>query len=286
MAKTWIEISLISARGLRRTSSLWKLQWFAVGWIDPDNKYCTKIDASGTGNPVWNTKFTTAIDHPKDGSGFQDLVLHVEVRSWEPIFLGERLQGTTTVVLKEFLEKYNAGECDEISKPVEEIGSFQLRKRNSNKCRGFVDVSIRVSEEREERAGSSTSGGHQDFGLIDSSGGISLNIGPAPSQNQPFFGGQNHPTTGGATYPPPPTQPPNVEYRPSMTMSPFPPRTEINSQLSYASMASSVSPPGRTGPGFGIGLGAGALAAGAVIFGDDFLSGFSHPGDLRSARLN
>lgn len=74
-----------------------------------------------------------------------------------------------------------------------------------------------------------------------------------------------------------------------MPMSPFPPRTEINSQLSYASMASSVSPQGQsrgTGPGIGTGLGAGALAAGAVIFGDDFLSGFSNPGDLRSARLN
>ncbi|KZV51918.1 hypothetical protein F511_09182 [Dorcoceras hygrometricum] len=226
MAKTWIEISLLSARGLRRTSSLWKLQWFAVGWIDPDNKYCTKIDATGTGNPVWKTKFATAIDHSKDVSGFQDLVLHVEVRSLEPIFLRERLQGTTTVVLKEFLKKYNVGESDEISKPVEETGSFQLRKRNSNKCRGFVDVSIRVSQEREEHAGSSTSGGHQDFALIDSSGGINLNSGPAPSQNHPSFGRQNHPTADGSTYPPPPTQPPNVGHAP---ITPFLPRTEVNS---------------------------------------------------------
>ncbi|XP_073131191.1 uncharacterized protein [Henckelia pumila] len=281
MAKTWIEICLISARGLRRTSSLWKLQWFAVGWIDPDNKYCTNIDVSGTGNPVWKTKFSAAIDHSKDESGFQDLVLHVEVRSREPVFLRETLQGTATVAMKEFLEKYNGGESDEISKPVEEIGSFQLRKRNSNKCRGFVDVSIRVSEEREEHAAaSSTSGGYQDLALMGSSGGINLS-----SISTPSFGGQNHPATGGAAYRPPPTQPPNVGYT-----SPFLPRTEINSQHSYAAtLTSSVSPQGErrgAGPGFGTVLGAGALAAGAVIFGDDFLSGFSNPGDSRSAILN
>jgi len=34
------------------------------------------------------------------------------------------------------------------------------------------------------------------------------------------------------------------------------------------------------GPGFGMGLGAGALAAGAAIFGDDFLSGSSFPSGL------
>ncbi|KAI3712623.1 hypothetical protein L1987_71183 [Smallanthus sonchifolius] len=41
-------------------------------------------------------------------------------------------------------------------------------------------------------------------------------------------------------------------------------------------------------PGFAMGLGAGALAAGATIFGDDFISGFDLPtvnGDLFSIRL-
>lgn len=48
-------------------------------------------------------------------------------------------------------------------------------------------------------------------------------------------------------------------------------------------MPSSGAAPGHSGrPGLGLGLGAGALAAGAVIFGDDFISGY----DLPSASLN
>ncbi|KAJ4850021.1 hypothetical protein Tsubulata_014056, partial [Turnera subulata] len=150
-AVIWVEVCLISARGLRRTSALWKLQWFAVGWIDPNNKYCTKIDASGNANPTWKTKFATLVDD----SNFQDMALHVEVYSREPIFLRERLEGTASIVLKEFLAKYSKN-SEASSSGAEEVGSYQLRKRNSNKPQGFVDVSIHISEDRE---GSRNEGG-------------------------------------------------------------------------------------------------------------------------------
>lgn len=164
-----MEVCLISARGLRRTSALFKLQWYAVGWIDPNNKYCSRIDVSGNANPVWKTKFSALVDNSEPN--FQDLALHVEVYSREPIFLRERLQGTATVVLKEFFDKYIKN--SEVSKPVEEVGSFQLRKRNSNKPQGFVDVSIRVSEEREEEP-SSYIGNDDGFKLMDHNNGINL----------------------------------------------------------------------------------------------------------------
>lgn len=148
MGKIWIEVCLISARGLQR-SSLWKLQWFAVGWVDPNNKYCTKIDASGNANPVWKTKFSTLVDDSE--SKLQDLTLFVEVYSREPIFLGEKLQGTATVNLREFLAKHAKNNSEASSKPgTRDVGSFQLRKRKSSKPHGFVDISIRISEEREE----------------------------------------------------------------------------------------------------------------------------------------
>lgn len=148
MGKIWVEVCLISARGLRRSSSLWKLQWFAVGWVDPNNKYCTKIDASGNANPVWKTKFAVSVDTSE--SNFNDLALNVEVYSREPIFLGEKLQGTATIVLREFLAKHDKS-CEASSRPgTEEVASYQLRKRSSNKPQGFVDVSIRISEDREE----------------------------------------------------------------------------------------------------------------------------------------
>lgn len=146
MVKICIEICIISARGLRRKSSLLKPQWFAVGWIDPNNKYCTKIDTSGSPNPTWKTKFSVLIDggDPK----LKELSLTVEVHRREPIFLREHLQGVAVVPLKEFIAKFVRD--DEGSRSlVEETGSFQLRKRSSGKPKGLVDVSISISEERE-----------------------------------------------------------------------------------------------------------------------------------------
>ncbi|XP_031248373.1 uncharacterized protein LOC116106172 [Pistacia vera] len=312
MGKIWIEVCLISARGLGRSSSLWKLQWFAVGWIDPNNKYCTKIDASGNANPVWRTKFAALVDDSK----FQDMALHVEVYSREPIFLRERLQGTATIVLKEFMAKYSKN--TEGSRPgTEEVGSYQLRKRNSNKPQGFVDISIRISEEREET--SLYQGNEGGIMLMDQSNNVKLSTEGGSGQayatqlplNVPLYrpenqsqtnfpyahsvpystnysnvsvGGQSYPPPAGPSYrpprtPPPPPPPSNVGYIPT-----FLPRTDHLSST-YVDTPSS-GPPGRgVRPGFGMGVGAGALAAGAVLFGDDFMSGFDVPSGLQDPSL-
>lgn len=313
MGKIWIEVCLISARGLQR-SSLWKLQWFAVGWVDPNNKYCTKIDASGNANPVWKTKFSTLVDDSE--SKFQDLALYVEVYSREPIFLREKLQGTATVNLKEFLAKHIKN--SEASKPgTQDVGSFQLRKRKSSKPHGFVDISIRISEEREEP--DSYSGKEEGFELMDHSSGITLAPADASTQayppqrplaplgqpqnppqtnfpyshpmpfptnnSNPALGGPSYPSAGGTSYPPPRSPPPppppsNVGYIPT-----FLPRTD-HLPGTYVNMPPSGSGAGSSrGPGFGMGVGAGALAAGAVIFGDDFMSGFDFPTGLQDASL-
>ncbi|KAL8050012.1 hypothetical protein ABFX02_06G055900 [Erythranthe guttata] len=261
MGKIRVEVCLISARGLRRTSCLCKLQWFAVGWIGSENKYCTQIDASGSSNPVWKTKFSTAVEE-SSGTGFQEQALNVEVYSREPVFLRESLLGSATIALKEFLDKYD------VSKPVEEIGSFQLRKKNSNRPVGFIDVSIRVSEEKKEEPSSSHLGGNEieGFNSTDFSGGI--NLLPRPRQLPP------------QPPPPPPPPPSNVGYTPS-----FFPMTNNFASSSYLNMPSSVAAPPqhRGGAGFGVGVGAGALAAGALIFGDDFMSGFDVSGATRDA---
>ncbi|CAA2971410.1 Hypothetical predicted protein [Olea europaea subsp. europaea] len=95
----------------------------------------------------------------------------------------------------------------------------------------------------------------------------------------------NYPPVGGPSYQPPrtpPLPPPsNVGYVPT-----FLPRTS-NLPPSYVNMPSSTRPPGtgRGGPGFAMGVGAGALAAGAMIFGDDFMSGFDFSGGLQDASL-
>lgn len=311
MGKIWVEVCLISARGLRRSSSLWKLQWFAVGWIDPNNKYCTKIDASGKENPVWRTKFAAVVDD----SNFQDAALHVEVYSREPIFLRERLLGTATIALKEFLAKYSKNSEGSRS-GIEEVGSYQLRKKNSNKPQGFIDVSVCISEEREEP--SSYPGNEGGIMLADHSNNFMLPTEGAPGQNYPTqqplallhrpdnqlqsnypynnsipystnysnlsHGGPSYAPAAGPSYrpprtPPPPPPPVNVGYIPT-----FMPRTG-NLSETYVNMPSSGPPARGMRPGFGMGVGAGALAAGAVIFGDDFMSGFDVPAGLHDASL-
>lgn len=298
MAKIWVEICLISARGLTRTSSLWKLQWFAVGWIDPNNKYCTKVDASGNANPTWKTKFSASID-----SRFDDLALNVEVYSRDPVFLKERLQGTASIGLKEFLDKHRRNSHDQPLKHVEEVGSFQLRKKSSNKPQGFVDVSFRISPETDE--GSSYEGDEVGIKLRIRNDGINL---PSPignSENHQQYstdyysggGGPKYPSSGGPGYQPPhtpspagpsyhhpQTQPPlTYPYAGGFNHQPPPPPYNVGympsstSMDNYMNMPSSSSSGARARPGFAMGLGAGALAAGAVIFGDDFVSGFDLP---------
>ncbi|XP_051122923.1 uncharacterized protein LOC127245868 [Andrographis paniculata] len=147
MPKLWVEVCLVSARGLR-PSSLFKLQWFAVTWIDPSDKYCTTIDESGAIDPVWKTRFSTSVRVPD--SGLDHLGLHVEVYSREPIFLRERIHGKASIGLKELFDECGNGET-RFSRPVEKSGSFPIRREHGmGETRGFVDVSIRISTEREE----------------------------------------------------------------------------------------------------------------------------------------
>ncbi|XP_030465647.1 uncharacterized protein LOC115684857 isoform X2 [Syzygium oleosum] len=309
MGKIWIEIGLVSARGLKRRSLL-KLQWFAIGWIDPKNKYCTKVDHSGNANPAWKTKFATLVD--VSNSEFQDLALHVEVYSRELIFLRERLQGTATIVLREFLAKH-AKNSDVSRATIEEVGSYQLRKENSSKPRGFVDISVRISEEGAESHNHIGNGG---LVLMDHGNHITLTHEDTSAQafpprlpivrqsrenhqqtnvpvnhSTPVQSNSQNPSVGGpsnypirTTPPPPPPLPPpppsNVGFIPT-----FLPRTE-NLPGARMNMSPSGADGGQgRGPGFGMGLGAGALAAGAAIFGEDFLSGFDVPRGLQDASL-
>ncbi|TKY56396.1 BON1-associated protein 2 [Spatholobus suberectus] len=229
MGKLWIEVCLISARGVRGSASLWKRQWYAVGWVDPKSKYCTGVDASGNANPLWRTKFAIQVDNSEP-----DLALNVEVYSRDPVFLTEKLHGSATVVLKEFLAKqvHNS----------QEVGSYQLRKKKSNKPRGFIDVSIRVSEDKED-PNFHPQGDEGGVVLLDHGNNNHLSTGggfgqaypqqkdsrlipwpgkqpqtsvpyshpvpfPADYANPPYVGGPSYPAAAGPSYQPPRTTPP------------------------------------------------------------------------------
>jgi hypothetical protein len=147
MGIIWVEFCLISAHGLQHSTSLWKRQWYAVGWIDHNSKYCTKVDDSGNQNPVWRTNFSVPVDDSMPN--IQDLELNVEVYSVDPIFFKEKLHGSTTVSLKKFLVKQVNN--IEVSMPKQEgVRSYQLRKKKSSKPRGFIDILICISDDEKK----------------------------------------------------------------------------------------------------------------------------------------
>ncbi|XP_074286468.1 uncharacterized protein LOC141611751 [Silene latifolia] len=283
MGKKVIEICLISARGLPRPR-LWKQHWYAVGWVDPSDKYCTKIDVSGKPNPVWKTKFTTVVDWE-----VQELSLNVEVYSREPVFLKEKLQGIASINLREFLVKYSRNVEGSSKEGNEDVGSFQLRAKKSNKPQGFIDVSVRISDVKTEGSSSySTIGDEEGFNLQNGSGitlaTCPIQAYPGRGKAEPPFNPNNHwdPYIGMPGYPAG-----NVPHYPSPGMPPPPPPPhpstngyvpQANTQsTSYINMPSSSGVGRGVGPAFGVGMGAGALAAGAVMFGGDFMSGFELP---------
>ncbi|XP_027902162.1 uncharacterized protein LOC114162458 [Vigna unguiculata] len=147
MGIIWVEVCLISAHGLQHSTSLWKRQWFAVGWIDINSKYCTKVVDSGSANPVWRTKFAIPVED--SAPNLLDLALNVEVYSTDPIFFTEKLHGSATVFLREFLFKQVKN--SEVSNSRQQgVGSYQLRKKSSSKPRGFIDILICISNEKKE----------------------------------------------------------------------------------------------------------------------------------------
>ncbi|XP_054798274.1 uncharacterized protein LOC129303179 [Prosopis cineraria] len=294
MGKFWIEVCLISARGLQRSVSLWKRHWYAVGWVDPKSKFCTKIDASGNANPVWRTKFSFLLDDDSEQS-LQDLVLNVQVFSRDPIFLTEKLQGSATIMLKEFIAKHVKNSETTRSAGNEELGSYQLRKKKSSKPRGFIDISIRISDDKEEP--NMFQGNEGGIFLLDPGrntnmtppGGLeqphrqqqvplatihrpenlqqpSMSSYPKPHPSNypnPYVGGPSYYAPAGPSYQPPP--PSQVGYNPTM----FPGTEFIN--MPSSSGAGPAAQRGGVPAGFAIGAGAGALAAGAVMFGGDFM---------------
>lgn len=85
-----------------------------------------------------------------------------------------------------------------------------------------------------------------------------------PNYRNPSLGGPSYPQASGPIY-----QPPRVN----------------NGSSSYLNLPASAGG-GNVRPGFAAGIGAGALAAGGVIFGDDFMSGFDLPSGIHIPSLS
>lgn len=96
--------------------------------------------------------------------------------------------------------------------------------------------------------------------------------------NPPYMSGPSYPAATGPSYQTPRTTPApphsNVNHAPTF----FPSNGGMApSYFNMPSSSSGAAPRPRGPPGFAIGAGAGALAAGAVMFGDNFMSQLGDP---------
>ncbi|KAK1364268.1 C2 domain-containing protein [Heracleum sosnowskyi] len=128
-----LEISLISAQNLKTPStSIRRMQTYAVAWIDPTNKLRTRIDRVGSENPTWNEKFIFRVSPDfisGDTSG-------VSVAIYAVGCIKNILVGTVRLLLSSCLHKKTG-----IRTPS--FTAVHIR-RPSGRCHGVLNVAATV----------------------------------------------------------------------------------------------------------------------------------------------
>ncbi|KAL1809443.1 hypothetical protein DCAR_0728981 [Daucus carota subsp. sativus] len=128
-----LEITLISAQNLKTPStSIRRMQTYAVAWIDPNTKLRTRIDRVGSENPTWNEKFIFRVSPDfisGDTSG-------VSVAIYAVGCIKDFLVGTVRLLLSSCLHKKTG-----IRTPA--FTAVHIR-RPSGRCHGVLNVAATV----------------------------------------------------------------------------------------------------------------------------------------------
>ncbi|XP_077238744.1 calcium-dependent lipid-binding (CaLB domain) family protein [Tasmannia lanceolata] len=126
-----LDLTIISAKHLKNVN--WRhgdLKPYAIFWLDPDRKFATKPDDSGSTRPVWNERFTLPITLP-----IPDSLLTLEIFHSKPSETPKPLVATTRVPLKELLD----------SDDSTRIKTLDLR-RPSGRPQGKIRIKLAVLE--------------------------------------------------------------------------------------------------------------------------------------------
>eukprot|EP00252_Welwitschia_mirabilis_P003297 TRINITY_DN1338_c0_g1_i1.p1 TRINITY_DN1338_c0_g1~~TRINITY_DN1338_c0_g1_i1.p1 ORF type:complete len:295 (-),score=28.08 TRINITY_DN1338_c0_g1_i1:257-1141(-) len=263
-----VEITVISARGLKKSNLFSKMKAYAVVTLRGalgDGRQRTAIDKENTTDPNWNhlLKFIVNESDLQQGRLFLDVVIFSEGT------LGDKEVAQVTIPLKDFASKPGTAE----------FASYQLRKP-SGKPKGTLNVSIKISEKNDSAqnqgfpaiAGASASKGESTAADASSK--------DQPATAYPAYGGasasKDQPATAYPAYPPngypayngypphtgyPAQSYPNYQGYPPQG---YPP------QGYYAPQQQQQQPPKKKKNKFGMGLGAGLLggALGGLLIGD------------------
>ncbi|KAJ0976214.1 hypothetical protein J5N97_018179 [Dioscorea zingiberensis] len=135
MASRTLEITLISAKGLKNVNHVSKMAVYAIVSIDGDSRTAqrTTADQNGGTNPSWNA--TVRVPVPADDPSRH--VVHVILRTERA--LGDRDVGEVHIPLKEFFS------CSGDANNPRFI-SYQVRKPSSGKAKGVLNLSFKISD--------------------------------------------------------------------------------------------------------------------------------------------
>ncbi|KAJ1292339.1 hypothetical protein BS78_02G384900 [Paspalum vaginatum] len=137
MAYRVLEVTLLSAKDLKRVNLISRMEVYAVVTIsgDPLTRQCTQPDPYGGRHPSWNTTFRFNVPPTvTTATG----CLHVLLRTERA--LGDRDVGEAIVPLADILA---AAACDPGPRPPQ-LASYQVRKVHRCEPRGMLNVSYRL----------------------------------------------------------------------------------------------------------------------------------------------
>ncbi|RLN32920.1 protein SRC2-like [Panicum miliaceum] len=139
MAYRVLEVTLLSARDLKRVNLISRMEVYAVVTIsgDPLTRQCTQPDPYGGRHPSWNTSFRFNV--PATAATATGC-LHVLLRTERA--LGDRDVGEVIVPVADILTGGGAA-CDPGPRPPQ-LASYQVRKVHRCEPRGMLNVSYRL----------------------------------------------------------------------------------------------------------------------------------------------
>ncbi|CAN6206426.1 unnamed protein product [Urochloa humidicola] len=138
MAYRVLEVTLLSAKDLKRVNLISRMEVYAVVTLsgDPLTRQCTQPDRYGGRHPSWNTSFRFSV--PPTAATATTGSLHVLLRTERA--LGDRDVGEVIVPLADILA---GGGGDPGPRPPQ-LASYQVRKVHRCEPRGMLNVSYRL----------------------------------------------------------------------------------------------------------------------------------------------
>ncbi|CAN6234230.1 unnamed protein product [Urochloa humidicola] len=141
MAYRELELTLLSAQGLKNVNLITRMDVYAVVTIsgDPLTRQCTPPDPSGGRNPCWNATLRFAV--PPTAAEAAGACLHVLLRAER--VLGDRDVGEVVVPLADLLAAAPAATAA-APQQAPQLASYQVRKLHRWEPRGVLNVAYRL----------------------------------------------------------------------------------------------------------------------------------------------